>query len=144
MLEFELRDLEQFTTWAQTRRCVPAWIEEHNNDRHHSGIGRHNPASVHFGTASEVRAQQQTLDATPPSPPRQEPDRIQSAKRSAFGRGFPCSVHLGLGAPLEQRPLEPVGQEENHCGDDTCEDDDGENSVSVEESLRLGELIAET
>ena len=35
-LEFELRDLEHFTTKAQARARIPAWIEEYNHDRRHS------------------------------------------------------------------------------------------------------------
>ena len=35
-LEFELRDLEHFTTRAPAHHRVPAWIEEYNHDRRHS------------------------------------------------------------------------------------------------------------
>ena len=36
----------------------------YNHDHRHSGIGYHTPASVHYGTATEVRAQRaETLDA---------------------------------------------------------------------------------
>jgi putative transposase len=42
-LTFELLDLEQFTTKAQARRRVAAWIEEYNRDRKHSALGMHSP-----------------------------------------------------------------------------------------------------
>ena len=35
-LQFELRALEHFTTRAQARARVAAWIDEHNRDRKHS------------------------------------------------------------------------------------------------------------
>ncbi|MGB8021355.1 MAG: IS3 family transposase [Candidatus Nanopelagicales bacterium] len=44
-LEFELRDLEHFTTKAQARTRIPAWIEEYNHDRRHSSIGMISPIS---------------------------------------------------------------------------------------------------
>jgi putative transposase len=42
-LEFELRDLEHFTTKAQARARIPTWIEEYNHDRRHSSIGMISP-----------------------------------------------------------------------------------------------------
>lgn len=54
----------------------------YNHEHRHCGIGLHTPASVHYGTATEVRAQrQQTLNAAyaahperfgnrPPQPPK--------------------------------------------------------------------------
>ena len=42
-LEFELRDLEHFTTKAQARARIPAWIAEYNHDRRHSSIGMISP-----------------------------------------------------------------------------------------------------
>src|SRR3954468_22691561 len=38
-LEFELRRLEHFTTRAQARQAVAAWIEDYNHDRRHSALG---------------------------------------------------------------------------------------------------------
>jgi putative transposase len=38
-LEFELRRLEHFTTRAQARQGVVAWIEEYNHQRIHTSIG---------------------------------------------------------------------------------------------------------
>ncbi len=42
-LEFELRELEHFTSKAQARARIPAWIEEYNHDRRHSSIGMISP-----------------------------------------------------------------------------------------------------
>ncbi len=42
-VEFELRRLEYFTTRAQARRRVAAWIEEYNHDRRHSSLGMRSP-----------------------------------------------------------------------------------------------------
>ena len=42
-LEFELRRIEQFTTAAQARARVAAWIEEYNRDRRHSALGMRSP-----------------------------------------------------------------------------------------------------
>jgi putative transposase len=42
-VEFELRQLEHFTTKAQARRRVAAWIEEYNHERRHSALGMRSP-----------------------------------------------------------------------------------------------------
>jgi putative transposase len=42
-VEFELRRLERFTTKAQGRRTVAAWIEDYNADRRHSALGMASP-----------------------------------------------------------------------------------------------------
>lgn len=42
-IEFELRRLEHFTTKAQARARVAAWIEEYNHDRRHSALGMRSP-----------------------------------------------------------------------------------------------------
>jgi transposase InsO family protein len=42
-LEFELRSLEHFTTRAQARARVAAWIEDYNHDRRHSALGMRSP-----------------------------------------------------------------------------------------------------
>jgi transposase InsO family protein len=44
-LEFELRSVEQFSTRAQARVRVAAWIEEYNTQRRHSAIGMMSPAA---------------------------------------------------------------------------------------------------
>jgi transposase InsO family protein len=55
-VEFELRRLEHFTTKAQARRRVAAWIEEHNHDRRHSSLG------MLAAVAYELRLSQQLGD----------------------------------------------------------------------------------
>jgi transposase InsO family protein len=35
-LEFELRSLQHFATWAQARAAVAAWIEDYNTRRRRS------------------------------------------------------------------------------------------------------------
>jgi len=62
---------------------VEIFMAYYNHEHRHSGIALHTPASVHYGTATEIRAQRAlTLDAayaanpdrftrrpTPPKPP---------------------------------------------------------------------------
>jgi putative transposase len=55
---------ERFGCIADARAFCETFFAYYNHDHRHSGIGYHTPASVHFGTATEVRAQRQdTLDA---------------------------------------------------------------------------------
>jgi putative transposase len=42
-LEFELRRMEHFTTKAEARAQVAAWIEQYNHDRRHSALGMLSP-----------------------------------------------------------------------------------------------------
>jgi putative transposase len=42
-LEFELRSLEHFTTRAEARARIPAWIEDCNRHRRHSALGMMSP-----------------------------------------------------------------------------------------------------
>ena len=42
-VEFELRRLEHFTTRAEARARVAAWIEDYNHDRRHSALGMRSP-----------------------------------------------------------------------------------------------------
>jgi transposase InsO family protein len=42
-LEFELRSLEHFTTRAEARARVSAWIEDYNRHRRHSALGMMSP-----------------------------------------------------------------------------------------------------
>ena len=44
-LEFELRSLEHFTTKAQARARVAAWIDDYNRDRRHSALNMQSPIS---------------------------------------------------------------------------------------------------
>jgi len=42
-VEFELRQLEHFTTKAQARRRLATWIEEYNHERRHSSLEMRSP-----------------------------------------------------------------------------------------------------
>jgi putative transposase len=54
---------ERFGCIADARAFCERFFAYYNHEHRHSGIGYHTPASVHFGTAAEVRAQRQaTLD----------------------------------------------------------------------------------
>ncbi|MFF4186192.1 IS3 family transposase [Streptomyces sp. NPDC001691] len=54
---------ERFDSLAHAREWFDAFIAYYNHEHRHSGIGWHTPASVHFGTAEEVRDQRViTLD----------------------------------------------------------------------------------
>jgi len=52
-VEFELRQLEHFTTKAQARRRVAAWIEEYNHDRRHSALGMLSPVAYELHLAQQ-------------------------------------------------------------------------------------------
>jgi hypothetical protein len=77
-VEFELRRLEHFTTKAQVRRRVPAWIEEYDHDRRHSALGMRSPVGTagrsYFGGRSEANARS-TVDLPIPQIPRDLPLR---------------------------------------------------------------------
>ena len=54
----------RFGSIADARNFCGAFFEYYNHEHRHSGIGLHTPASVHFGTATEIREQRaRTLDA---------------------------------------------------------------------------------
>jgi putative transposase len=49
---------------ADARTFCDVFFERYNHHHRHSGIGLHTPASVHFGTARDVRARRaEVLDA---------------------------------------------------------------------------------
>ncbi|MEU3173024.1 integrase core domain-containing protein [Streptomyces sp. NPDC007000] len=48
---------ERFNSPAHAREWFEAFIAYYNHEHRHSGIAWHTPASVHFGTAEEVRDQ---------------------------------------------------------------------------------------
>ena len=55
---------ERFGSIQDARGFCERFFAYYNHEHRHSGIGYHTPASVHYGTATEVRAQRQvTLDA---------------------------------------------------------------------------------
>jgi putative transposase len=52
-VEFELRQLEHFTTKAQARTRVAAWIEEYNHDRRHSALGMRSPVDYELALTQQ-------------------------------------------------------------------------------------------
>lgn len=72
----------RFGSIHDARAFCAAFFEHYNHVHRHAGIGLHTPASVHYGTAGDIRAQRAaTLDAVyaanpgrfrhrPPSPPK--------------------------------------------------------------------------
>ena len=63
-VEFELRQLEHFTTRAQARRRVAAWIEEYNHDRRHSSLGMRSPIAYELALrAGELGVDQDQVSA---------------------------------------------------------------------------------
>lgn len=77
---------ENFGCLADARAFSEQFFGYYNHEHRHSGIGLHTPASVHFGTARQVRAQrQQTLDAAYAAHPerfghrRPEPPKLPKA-----------------------------------------------------------------
>jgi len=53
-----------FGSLQDARAFCEAFFSYYNHEHRHSGIGLHTPASVHHGTATQIRAQRQvTLDA---------------------------------------------------------------------------------
>jgi putative transposase len=71
----------RFGSIADARAFCTAFFDHYNHTHRHSGIGLHTPASVHYGTAAEIRAKRaDTLTAAytanparfrhqPPTPP---------------------------------------------------------------------------
>ena len=54
----------RFGSIQHARAFCTAFFDHYNHEHRHTGIGLHTPASVHYGTAREIRAQRAvTLDA---------------------------------------------------------------------------------
>jgi hypothetical protein len=50
---------DRFGSLQHTRAFCDGFFLAYNHEHRHSGIGMHTPASVHFGTAEQVRLQRQ-------------------------------------------------------------------------------------
>ncbi len=73
---------DRFGSIADARTFCEAFFDYYNHEHRHSGIGLHTPASVHYGTATEIREQRAiTLNTAyttnparfrhrPPTPPK--------------------------------------------------------------------------
>ena len=77
---------ERFGSLADAGAFAEQFFSYYNHEHRHSGIGLHTPASVHYGTVGQVRAQRQfTLDAAYAAHPerfgnrRPEPPRLPQA-----------------------------------------------------------------
>jgi putative transposase len=51
---------DRFGSIEDARSFCSEFLEHYNHVHRHSGIALHTPASVHYGTAAEIRAQRQT------------------------------------------------------------------------------------
>jgi hypothetical protein len=61
---------DRFGSIADARAFCIAFFDHYNHVHRHSGIGLHTPASVHYGTATKIRAQRSiTLDVAYASNP---------------------------------------------------------------------------
>ncbi|WP_308220983.1 IS3 family transposase [Micromonospora phytophila] len=70
---------ERFGSLADARVFCDGFFTAYNHEHRHSGIGWHTPASVHYGTASQIREQRQaTLDAAHAA----HPDRFNHRPRA--------------------------------------------------------------
>jgi transposase InsO family protein len=59
-VEFELRQLEHFTTKAQARARVATWIEEYNHHRRHSSLAMLSPVAYELLLAQQPDQEQET------------------------------------------------------------------------------------
>ena len=60
----------RFGSIQDARAFCEIFFAYYNHEHRHSGIGLHTPASVHYGTATDVRARIETLDAAYAANPR--------------------------------------------------------------------------
>ena len=77
---------DRFGSLADARAFGQAFFGYYNHEHRHSGIGLHTPASVHYGTATRIRAERAaTLQAAYAANPvrfrhrRPEPPRLPTA-----------------------------------------------------------------
>ena len=52
---------ERFASIGAARAWMATFTDWYNHEHRHSGIGLHTPASVHYGTAQEIREQRQAV-----------------------------------------------------------------------------------
>lgn len=87
---------ERFGCIADARAFCERFFAAYNHDHRHSGIGYHTPASVHYGTAAEVRAlRAETLGAA------------YAANPARFGHRRPTPPELPTAAWINE-PLLPT------------------------------------
>ena len=88
----------RFGSIEDARAFCVAFFDHYNHVHRHAGIGLHTPASVHYGTAGEIRAQRAvTLDAAYAANParfgHRRPDTAEAAHRRLDQRTHPRSTH---------------------------------------------------
>jgi putative transposase len=88
---------ERFGSLADARVFGESFFGYYNHEHRHSGIGLHTPASVHFGTATEVRAQRQ-----------QTPNAAYAAHPERFGNRRPQPPKLPALAWINQPSQEAL------------------------------------
>ena len=90
---------DRFGCLADAKAFAEQFFDYYNHEHRHSGIGLHTPASVHFGTAAEIRAQRQaTLDAA------------YAARPERFGHRPPAAPKLPDAAWINQPSTEALIQ----------------------------------
>lgn len=90
---------DRFGSLADARAFGEDFFTYYNHEHRHSGIGLHTPASVHYGTAGEVRTQRQhTLDTA------------YAAHPERFGHRRPAPPKLPTAAWINQPSQEALIQ----------------------------------
>jgi transposase InsO family protein len=89
---------DRFGSLADARAFCDRFFPAYNHEHRHSGIGMHTPASVHFGTAIEIRARRQaTLDRAHA----QHPERFSRRPQP------PCLPEQAwINQPTQQQPTQ--------------------------------------
>jgi hypothetical protein len=88
----------RFGSIEDARAFCATFFDYYNHEHRHAGVGLHTPASVHYGTAREIRAQRAaTLDAAYAANPGQvsasAADTTEAAHRRLDQRTQPRSTH---------------------------------------------------
>lgn len=90
---------DRFGSLADARAFCETFFAYYNHEHRHSGLGLHTPASVHHGTAAEIRAQRAaTLQAA------------YAANPARFGRRRPTPPQLPTAAWINQPSREALIQ----------------------------------
>jgi putative transposase len=93
---------ERFGSIEHARAFCERFFTHYNTAHRHSGIGYHTPASVHYGTATEIRAQRQaTLDTA------YETNPTRFHHRRPRPPALPSVAWINEPMP-EEVPIEPV------------------------------------
>jgi len=90
---------DNFKSIEEAREFCTQFFNHYNYEHRHSGIGLHTPASVHFGTANQIRVQRQaTLDAA------------YNANPERFGNRRPIAPKIPTNAWINQPSREALIQ----------------------------------